>query len=300
MKKQNQLLGCFLLASLACSAQAKYWASNMRLHPLDSCAANTVQVSVGVGISTPTKDTKRSVNALNTRDLLASVYWPMSANKDKRRSFFSYGLHIGFTYALGYGKNSFSNISPYNINTQSQAPSLTTRALGSTSHVIFRAEVGPQLNFRLRRFELSAIVGFGFVGVKQGGVAVEQTTRATNAVGMDTTIRFNLYAREVTKSYGMAFLPKLRLSYFTKRFAFWVEVQYTGGHTINRSATTFVPQGPANPVTQDYTLDQIRLGGTNKRNEGANYQSWGLRLGVTWQIQRCSKKPRQKCGCRAR
>jgi hypothetical protein len=298
MKKQYQLFNCFLLASTMCTAQIKYWASGMRLYPLDSCKRGNIQLSIGVGTSTPTRATKASLNALPTRDLLANVYLPMQVNKPRKHNRFDYGIHLGFTYAVGYGKYGVNNIQPYSINTEIQRPSLVARATGNTGHVIFRAEVGQQFNVRFRNFLISPIISWGFVRLQQGAFEIEQTTLARNAAGLDTTVRFKRYAVGETKKAGMGFFPKLRLNYFMGRLGIWAAGQYTLGPTVNRDVTVFIPQGAANPVTGSYTLNQIRLGNTaGIERERYNYQSWGIGLGLTWKIpQRCAK-PRSNCGC---
>jgi hypothetical protein len=299
MKKQNYLLGYFLLAGAVCNAQTAYWAGNMKLYRLDSCRKNSIQVSAGFGFSKPTPLTRAKINAQHTKGIFAGVYLPLGTHKTSSEEKNNLGLHIGVSYAMGSGNfNADSNLR-INIAGQRQVPSIAAVSSGRQGSVIISAAIGPQFNIWLNRVFVSPILDAGFVQLHQPAFRVQQTsTVVVNATGQDTTLILNLYEQGKIKKGGIAFLPMLRAGYSTGRLNFLAEAQYIFGPSLQTSASVFVPRGPANPPSGNYTLNQIRQGTrVDAESDTIDYQSWSISLGVSINLQRCRKKPRENCGC---
>jgi hypothetical protein len=301
MKRKNQLLGYLLLGSTVCMGQGNYWASNMQLYPMKSSKAIDMEVSVSGGFSTPRREKRPSINAVSTTSFWANVYLPTTTRKGFSRESSSVGFYVGFGHGMGYGNYNVKNFRGISISGQLQAPLLVAKGSGGLRSTIFSTAIGIQGNIYVGRLLLSPIVSGGFLQLRQQKLEVEQTTTVQgSAAGQDTAIRFNLFVQDKSENAGMAFLPKLRLGYTVGRLGFWAEGQYSNGPIVRRPVAIFVPQGPANPPTGGYTLNQIRQGRVvSVEGEAAKYQSWGISLGASWRIPRFGSKPRPKCTCGA-
>jgi hypothetical protein len=304
MRKITCLVGALLWIAVCCMAQTSRGLKNKQGYSM-----NGTQISLGAGISMPDNSTIVNMNALNMREISASIYRPFSIKAQPSLIRISLGINAGFQYGIAYGDYQTNYYSNYTILGQRTQPTVTVSGTESTKNRVYRVEAGPQLNLHLGKFVVSSIVNVGYMRVEQEAIQAMQrsSVRQTLPSGnfYDTNMVFKLHDQAAISADGWAIVPKLRLSYGGKWIGFWVEGNYTMGSAIATSARVFTPQGGAltNAVGERfYTLNQIRQGAsTEVVGKGISYKSMGAKVGLSFSINRkhtcliCGGKHRGKC-----
>jgi hypothetical protein len=163
MNKYYQLTGVALFASSLCMGQAKYWANNMQLLPVDSSKVHRIQLSVGAGIISQSRSTRAALNAVTTATGGVSVYLSLGEKSVYKPIQSEIGMYIGFSYGQGIGGINTSTQRNIGIAGQRQLPQLLTSRLGKPRNLLLSFEVGTQYNIGIGKLLISPIVTAGFV-----------------------------------------------------------------------------------------------------------------------------------------
>jgi hypothetical protein len=305
MRKNYQLLSYLLLISPLCMGQYKqqrsviqplqtgnsnirYWAENMQL--INDSKKERLQLSVSGGVILPGGATKNVLHSVPTAAYGLNFYLPLGLDGTNKKEQPVLGVLIGFNYGLGNGSLSTKNHTTTGITSQRYNPRFVINKSDTSRHVMLSIEAGPQLNIPLGRLQLSPILSGGLLQFTQAAMQVQQSgIIELPASGADSTIMLNLYALDGIKKTGIAFLPRLRTSYFIRWLGFWAEGQYILGPAITTTTTPVAIQGLPNSES-GYMKGE-------PEDKTIKYRGWGIRMGLSIRLPRPGTIPRKPCTC---
>lgn len=300
MNKKSRFTVLLLMMGAACVAQTKYAIQDGRLVVAGSTARDKILVSIGGGLNQPNTTAQSKLNALKSMVVSGNIFLPITvrSHTSKAGATTSWGLNAGLQYQSGFGNYSTNGFAGYNIQGQTTGPAVAAQSAGSPKSSGFVVEAGPQLNIHVKKLMVSPIVNAGYINLAQKAMTVVQTSTFRDTTGTKTST-YNLYNQAATKIKGLVLTPKLRLSYIGRQLGFWAEGSYTIGPAVKTSATTFRPQGIANPATGLYAIDQMTLGTqVAVPSESVKYRYIGFQLGLSWSITPCkSRKGKNNGNC---
>ncbi len=196
---------------------------------------------------------------------------------------FSWGINGGGSYSFGNG-NPFVGKLPAPYLVTAQISSQVTGS-GSSKNSSYFAGVGPQINFAFAdRFVFSPIFQVGYLGVAQSDFKATQTTLIQGFALPNYTKTYDLISQTETKTSGLGFIPKARLTYMvTNTFGLWAEASYLLGPTVKNSVTTFKPKSdPTLPPPNSYSVSQMDAGTYSTVVTESKYNAVGFNFGVVF------------------
>lgn len=280
MKKTKIIIKLLLaLVIFTQTTQAQQNAKGIKDAAIKSCGScgvtGILSVSGGLNSSKNNDDTR-----LNTIGFGLDFFYPFKITNN-----FSWGLNGGGNYFTGNSTPSASTLpQPYLI--ANQISSAVTSS-GDSKNSSYFVGVGPQLNFAFaNRFVFSPIFQVGYLGVTQSEFKSTQTTLISGGAVPNYTKTYDLMTQTETKTSGLGFIPKARLTYMiSNTFGIWAEANYSMGTTIKNSTRTFAPQGESSTQTV-YSVAQMDAG-TYKTVEGnTKYKAVGFNFGIVYSFRK--------------
>lgn len=197
----------------------------------------------------------------------------------------SWGINTGgFFFNSDVAPLSGSLPDPFKVNEQTF--NAVTGSNNSKSSRYF-VGLGPQLNFAIAdRFVFSPIFQVGYLGLSQDEFIATQTvtTQAVSPPYTTTTKTYDLLIQTESRSMGLGFIPKARISYMiTNKIGFWAEASYLIGPNIINSISTFTPE-PLADSTGAYTLQQMNFGTYSTEIKKNRFNSLGFNFGVVFSL----------------
>lgn len=102
---------------------------------------------------------------------------------------------------------------------------------------------------------------------------------------------YQLKEQQATKSGGLSFTPKVRLSYCPGQVGLWVEGSYSAGPDIVNTSTVLVPLGSPS-ADGIYKPDQLRSATQKNISSSTAYSNYGVSGGVSFYLNGDKKKKR--------
>ncbi len=250
-------------------------------------SAQDIQLSLSRGVSTPVSQTADSLNFNPQNVTKASVYVPLF-----RKGWD--GVVKGRDAAMTFGINlsggliaeqapSATYFNAFGIAGETAAPKLFVRTGEATKKQGYNLEVAPVLSFQLGDFELSPIIGLGYLKTIQQAYTIEQSI-ATGTYPAYAKI-FN---RPETTNSGFMISPKFRVAYSPGPIGLWVEADYVSGPEMISRTYRLAPAG--RPGSDGlYKSDQILAGTAVESIRKSNYGSFGLHAGISVSLEKKKK-----------
>lgn len=239
------------------------------------CGVTSGRLSVNYGLS---KASSSSANMSTSKlsNFGLDYFHPIAV-----KEYFSWGFNVGGQYMFGASAPFSASLpSAFPITTQ-----ITTEVSGSgnTKTAGYFAGIGPQINLRIAdRFVFSPIFQVGYLGVTQSEFKATQSTLIQGFALPNYTRKYDLISQTETKTNGLGFIPKARLTYmFTNKFGLWAEASYLLGPSQKSAVSTFKPQGVANNQGA-YTVQQMNAGTYVTANNQSKYNSLGYSFGLSF------------------
>ena len=198
-----------------------------------------------------------------------------------RKPGFSVGFNLGGQYFTGSGDTFGSTLpKPYLVTAQISSEASGTTNVKNSGYFI---GIGPQLNIHFaNHFIFSPIFQVGYLGVSQSKFKATQTTLMQGFALPNYTKSYDLISQTETKTNGLGFIPKARLTYMiNKNIGIWAEASYLLGPTVKNSLTTFTPQGQPN-AQGAYTIQQMDAGNYTTVVNESKYSTVGLNMGLAF------------------
>ena len=198
-----------------------------------------------------------------------------------RKSGFSIGFNLGGNYFFG-NQNPFSSTLPLPYQVTAQISSEVS-GFGSSKTSGYFIGFGPQFNIHFaNHFIFSPIFQLGYVGLSNNEFTATQTTLMQGFVLPNYTRKYDLISQTETKTSGLGFIPKARVSYmFTPKFGLWAEASYLLGPTQENKTISFKPQGQPN-AQGAYTIDQMDAGTYSTTTSESKYNTIGYNFGLSY------------------
>ena len=197
----------------------------------------------------------------------------------------SWGINAGGSFFNG-SVVPFSGSLPDPFKVDEQIFNAVTGSNNSKSSRYF-VGLGPQLNFAIAdRFVFSPIFQVGYLGLSQDEFIATQTvtTQAVSPPYTTTTKTYDLLIQTESRSMGVGFIPKARISYMiTNKIGFWAEASYLIGPNIKNSIRTFTPE-PLADSSGAYTLQQMNFGTYSTEIKKNRFNSLGFNFGVVFSL----------------
>ena len=197
----------------------------------------------------------------------------------------SWGINTGGSFFNG-SVAPFSGSLPDPFKVDEQTFNAVTGSNNSKSSRYF-VGLGPQLNFAIAdRFVFSPIFQVGYLGLSQDEFIATQTvtTQAVSPPYTTTTKTYDLLIQTESRSMGVGFIPKARISYMiTNKIGFWAEASYLIGPNIKNSIRTFTPE-PLADSSGAYTLQQMNFGTYSTEIKKNRFNSLGFNFGVVFSL----------------
>ena len=197
----------------------------------------------------------------------------------------SWGINTGGSFFNG-SVVPFSGSLPDPFKVDEQTFNAVTGSNNSKSSRYF-VGLGPQLNFAIAdRFVFSPIFQVGYLGLSQDEFIATQTvtTQAVSPPYTTTTKTYDLLIQTESRSMGLGFIPKARISYMiTNKIGLWAEASYLIGPNIKNSIRTFTPE-PLADSSGAYTLQQMNYGTYSTEIKKNRFNSLGFNFGVVFSI----------------
>jgi hypothetical protein len=181
-------------------------------------------ISISGGFNNPSASSSQRVSAANTSGLTLDYQQTIV-----RKPGFSIGINIGGQYFSGSSTPSASTLpQPYLIANQISS---TVTGSGNSKSSGYFIGVGPQFNIHFaNHFVFSPIFQVGYLGVTQSDFKATQTTLISGGAVPNYTKTYDLMTQTETKTSGLGFIPKARLTYMiSKTIGIWAEANYTMG-----------------------------------------------------------------------
>ncbi|MBX9806184.1 MAG: hypothetical protein K2X95_00125 [Flavobacteriaceae bacterium] len=233
-------------------------------------------ISIGGGFNNPSSGGNQQVAMANTAGLTLDYQQTIV-----RKPGFSIGINIGGQYFSGSSTPSAATLpQPYLI--ANQISSAVTGSGNNKSSGYFIG-IGPQFNIHFaNHFVFSPIFQVGFLGVTQSEFKATQTTLISGGAVPNYTKTYDLMTQTETKTSGLGFIPKARLTYMiSKTIGVWAEANYTMGSTAKNSISIFAPQGE--PSSQGvYSVAQMDAGTYKTVVGDTKYNAVGFSFGVVF------------------
>jgi len=197
----------------------------------------------------------------------------------------SWGINTGGSFFNG-SVVPFGGSLPDPFKVDEQTFNAVTGSNNSKSSRYF-VGLGPQLNFAIAdRFVFSPIFQVGYLGLSQDEFIATQTvtTQAVSPPYTTTTKTYDLLIQTESRSMGLGFIPKARISYMiTNKIGLWAEASYLIGPNIKNSIRTFTPE-PLADSSGAYTLQQMNYGTYSTEIKKNRFNSLGFNFGVVFSI----------------
>ena len=197
----------------------------------------------------------------------------------------SWGINTGGSFFNG-SVAPFSGSLPDPFKVDEQTFNAVTGSNNSKSSRYF-VGLGPQLNFAIAdRFVFSPIFQVGYLGLSQDEFIATQTvtTQAVSPPYTTTTKTYDLLIQTESRSMGVGFIPKARISYMiTNKIGFWAEASYLIGPNIKNSIRTFTPE-PLADSSGAYTLQQMNFGTYSTEIKKNRFNSLGFNFGLVFSL----------------
>lgn len=287
MKNTKTLLKLlFVLAVFTQNAKGQVNAKGIRDPAVKGCGScgMTGKLSVSSGLGSGKNN---NGNSQNTIGFGLDYFYPIKITNN-----FSWGLNGGGNYFSGKG-DPFAGTLPVPYQVTGQLTNVVSGSGDSKSSGYF-VGVGPQLNFAFAdRFVFSPIFQVGYLGVTHSDFKATQTTLISGGPIPNYTKTYDLISQTKTKTSGLGFIPKARLTYMiSKTIGVWAEASYMLGPTTKNNVTTFKPQSdPTLPPPSLYTIQQMTAGTyTTVSNDRKFNDQWSGSFGVTMSIGGSSER----------
>ncbi|HEY6913509.1 MAG TPA: hypothetical protein VI413_02445, partial [Paludibacter sp.] len=252
------------------------------------CAsAQDIKLSLSRGVSTPVSQTTDSLNFSPQNVTKASVYVPLF-----RKGWD--GVVKGGNVAMTFGINlsggliaeqapSATNFNAFGIAGETATPKLFVRTGEAIKKQGYNLEVAPALSFQLGDFELSPIIGLGYLKTIQQAYTIEQS------ISTGTYPAYaKIFNRPETTNSGFIISPKFRIAYAPGSIGLWVESDYVAGPEMVSRTYRLAPAG--RPGSDGlYKSDQLLAGTAVESVHKGNYGSFGLHAGISVSLEKKKK-----------
>lgn len=200
-----------------------------------------------------------------------------------RNSGFSIGFNVGGNYFTGAGDPFGSTLpKPYLVTAQISSEVTGTSNAKNSGYFV---GLGPQFNIHFANcFVFSPIFQVGYLGVTQSDFKATQTTLMQGFALPNYTRKYDLISQTETKTSGLGFIPKARLTYMiSKNIGVWAEASYLLGPTVKSEITTFKPQSdPTLPPPNSYSVGQMDAGKYTTVTNESKYNALGFGFGIVY------------------
>jgi hypothetical protein len=231
-------------------------------------------VSVSGGIS---NGKLNNSNSISTTGFGLDYFYPLKSTEN-----FSWGLNGGGSFFSGKS-DPFAGTLPNPYQVVGQITNEVTGS-GDSKNSGYFAGIGPQFNFAFAdRFVFSPIFQIGYLGVTQSEFKATQTVELDNIAVPGTRFKsYDLISQTQTKTSGMGFIPKARMTYMiSNKIGVWAEASYLLGPTIKNSITTFKPEPAAN-AQGFYTEQQMNTGTYTTEINETKHNAVGFNFGIVF------------------
>ncbi|CAN1548546.1 hypothetical protein MCEGE10_02069 [Flavobacteriaceae bacterium] len=232
---------------------------------------NAVSVSGGIG------NVKiNNGNSVSTKGFGLDYFYAIKATKN-----FSWGLNGGANYFSG-SSDPFEGTLPDPFKVTGQITNVVTGS-GDSKNSGYFAGLGPQFNFAISdKLIFSPIFQVGYLGVTQSEFKATQTVVMNGDAGPNYTKSYDLISQTQTKTSGLGFIPKIRMTYaLTENLGLWVEGNYLLGPTVKNSITTFKPEPVAN-AQGAYNIEQMEVGTYTTEINETKHNAVGVNFGIVF------------------
>ncbi|MFT3751654.1 MAG: hypothetical protein QM800_01870 [Paludibacter sp.] len=249
-------------------------------------SAQDIKLSLSRGVSTPVSQTGDSLSFNPQNVTKASVYIALFR---KGWDGVVKGREAAMTFGISFGGGLVFEHAPFiaNFNAFGIAGETTSRLFVRTDETNkkqgYNLEVSPTLSFQLGDFELSPIVGFGYLKTIQHAYIIEQSI----ATGTYPAY-IKIFNRPEATNSGFMISPKFRVAYSPGPIGLWVEGDYVAGPEMISRTYRLVPAG--RPGSDGlYKSDQILAGTATESVHKGNYGSFGVSAGISVSLEKKKK-----------
>lgn len=230
-------------------------------------------IGVGGGFQIPAK--KESLSTAYGTQL--HFYYPFF-----KKGNFSLGPAIGGDYAFSNGTSTVSR-SGFAVHERFSSTLLeSSNSSSGQSNLGWR--VGPQVDLKAGKFQLSGILQTGQSFWKQSDYRLEQEV----AGAADAPVSKEIYAREEVKSSSWMISPRLRIAYpLSSRVHVWTESSLMTSNVYVKERTI---DFPSNTVIDGETIGNFIEAGPVERETKENWSNSTVQFGLSFQLGK-TKRP---------
>ncbi|HEY6914628.1 MAG TPA: hypothetical protein VI413_08130, partial [Paludibacter sp.] len=250
-------------------------------------SAQDIKLSLSRGVSTPVSQTADSLSFNPQNITKASVYVPLFRKGwdgvvKGREAAMSFGISLGGGLVSEQAPST-ANFNAFGIAGETTASKLFVHSDETNKKQGYNLEVAPTLNFQLGDFELSPIIGFGYLKTVQHAYTIEQSIATGAYPGY-----IKIFNRPETTNSGFMISPKFRISYAPGPIGLWVEGDYTAGPEMVSRTYRLVPAG--RPGSDGlYKSDQLLAGTATESVHKSSYGSFGVSAGISVSLEKKKK-----------
>lgn len=241
-------------------------------------------ISIGGGFNNPSSGGNQQVTSANTAGLTLDYQQTIV-----RQPGFSIGINIGGQYFSGSSTSSAATLpQPYIIANQISS---TVTGSGDNKNSGYFIGVGPQFNIHFaNHFVFSPVFQVGYLSVTQSEFKATQTTLISGGPVPDYTKTYILSSQTETKTSGLGFIPKARLTYMiSKTIGVWAEANYTMGSTAKGKSGVITP--PSLPDNfKIYSVPQMDAAPYTTVSSDRKYNAVGFGFGIVYGFKGKSDK----------